>query len=401
MGKFCRKCGSDNEAEAKFCENCGAEFAPRAAAPAVQPVQVNAPSKLPSQLTPVRSLPPKTVAIIATAVVLLLMASGLAWYLTQATALSNTEAKAKIEEKMGMRENAAELVCIDNFPYARSDIRIGGADRPSQQWMNMLVEAGVFEAPVIRNSGDYFSTTQLVYSKKKEANTAIVGNSLCFAEGLEVASITDINEPEKNSEPPKRVVRWQAKLKNPASWTNNELAQKVISNLALLTNGTYEITTPFVYAEKRWQIGTRTLSANASLNPFAALQSQLAIQRKPKPAEQDGFLSKLTSLFAFGEAPGDVAKKFIEAVINGDRQTVLKLCSTKGTGMIGLDAFAAFQLMGVTSVEVLSETVSGETAMVNLKLETTSGLIDAPTPMIKEGGKWKVDVQKIRESLNR
>ena len=26
MGKFCRKCGGDNHAEARFCEHCAAEF---------------------------------------------------------------------------------------------------------------------------------------------------------------------------------------------------------------------------------------------------------------------------------------------------------------------------------------------------------------------------------------
>ena len=391
MGKFCRKCGSDNEATARFCESCGAEFISAAAgSPALQPVLVGASTtRFPTPR--VSSVQPKTMAIIAGALFAAAIAGGLVWYLTGASTLSNSEAKARIEEKLGKRENSAGIVCVSNLPYDRSEIRVGSEDAGTQQWMNMLVQAGIFGPPIEQTSGTYITRTQLVYAKSASASVAIAGKSLCFADGLEVASIVDIGETDKNDKMPKRTVRWQAKLKNPAIWIKDDSARNGIANLVALTNGTHEMTTPFVYAEKHWQIDSAAASVRAESDPFTAMFGRSSKAQPKKPAESDGLWFKLTSLFSLSEAPGDVAKKFIAAVNNGDVPTMLsfypaKLAWIKDSPLV-VNLPQQSGLMGVNSVTVLSEKVSGDTAIVTLKLETTGGSIDAPMRMIKENGR--------------
>lgn len=398
MGKFCRKCGGDNEATARFCESCGAEFISAAAgSPALQPVLVGASTT--RFLTPrVSYVQPKTMAIVAGALFAVAIAGGLVWYLTGESTLFNSEAKARIEEKLGKRQNSAEIVCVSNLPYDRSEIRVGSEDAGTQQWMNMLVQAGIFGPPSKQTSGTYITRTQLVYTKSASASVAIAGKSLCFADGLEVASIVDIVETDKNDKMPKRTVRWLAKLKKPAIWIKDDSARNGIANLAALTNGTHEMTTPFVYAEKHWQIDSAAASVRNGSDPLTAMFGRSSKAQPRKPAESEGLWSRLTSLFSLSEAPGEVAKKFLAAAGEGDSLAMFALCPAAWQKDHPLDATSSLNTTlfnGVKSFTVLGEKISGNTAVVTLNLEAAGRFYHWPIQLIKEDGKWKIDIEKM------
>lgn len=396
MGKFCRKCGTENEANAKFCESCGTEFVTASSA-AKQTIIAKEPVE---RFTPNRAagVQPKTLAIIAGTVIALVIVGGLAIYLTGTSELSNSEAKARIEEKVGTREGAEQLVCIGNMPYDRGEILVGSEDAGTQQWMDILVRAGIFNAPLERTSGTYYLRTQLVYAKSVSANAALLGKKLCFADGLEVASIVNIGEPEKDDKRPKRVVRWLAKLKSPASWINDEFAKNGIENLASLINGTHEMTTPFVFGEKHWQIDNAPPSVNARSDPFSELLGRSSKALPAQLPDSSGLWSKLTSMFSVSDAPAEVAKKFFEAGIAGDTRAIYALCPSAWQKDHSLDAMSSLLPLlfnGVKSVTVTNEKISGDTAVVTINIGRPGRLSNWPIPLIKEDGKWKVDIETV------
>ena len=396
MGKFCRKCGTENEPNAKFCESCGTGFVTASSA-ASQSVIASDPAKR-STSSQAAGLQPKTLAITAGVVVALVIVGGLAVYLVGSSALSNSEAKVRIEEKLGTREGAEQLVCIGNLPYDGGEIRIGSEDAGTQQWMNMLVRAGIFNAPSEQTSGTYFLRAQLVYAKSVSANAALLGKKLCFADGLEVASIVNIGEPEKDDKRPKRVVRWQAKLKNPANWINDEFAHNGIENLASLINGTHEMTTPFVFGEKHWQIDNAAPSVNTRSDPFADMLGRSSKAQPSQLSDSNGLWSKLTAMFSVSDAPGEVAKKFVAAGSAGDTRAIFALYPSAWQKDHPLDATSSLApplFKGVKSITVVNEKISGDTAVVTINIGTSGRLSNWPIPLINEDGKWKIDIEKM------
>ena len=396
MGKFCRKCGTENEANAKFCESCGTEFVTASSA-ATQSIIAKEPVK---RFTPTRAagVQPKMLAMIAGTVIALVIVGGLAIYLNGSSALSNSEAKARIEEKLGTREGAEQLVCIGNMPYDRSEIRVGSEDAGTQKWMDMLVRAGIFNAPSEETSGTYFLRTQLVYAKSVSANAALLGKKLCFADGLEVASIVNIGESEKADKRPKRVVRWQAKLKNPASWIKDEFAQNGIANLASLINGTHEMTTPFMFGERHWQIDNAAPSVNTRSDPFADMLGRSSKAQPSQLPDSNGLWSKLSSMFSVSDAPGEVAKKFVAAGSAGDTRAFFALFPSAWQKDHPLDATSSLEpplFKGVKSITVVNEKISGDTAVVTINTGTSGRLSNWRIPLIKEDGKWKIDIEKM------
>lgn len=225
---FCTQCGHNNPVDSAFCENCGASVKKSTAQTQPAAATLQPSSSLPT--TPSRYGNAKkwiiggTIAVGAIAIV----GAGAAWFLRPEAASELTFSKAAQKYVDENKAFVEQEICLTNFAYDRDPVAVNQVDARTQAWLNVLVEGGLYEKPEIRESGGYYSNTQLVYKKTDAGRKATQSRKLCFADGLVVKKIEDLRKPEKlgSTLVSRAVVIFG--YKNPMPWTQSVQAQSVM-----------------------------------------------------------------------------------------------------------------------------------------------------------------------------
>lgn len=184
MPRFCTQCGAKNADDARFCEQCGAPLRPAAAPPASPAAP---PPIAPQPATAERSR--AALWALAAMSVLLVAAAALAWFVfTRGDAPSSAELQAAA--KAWLQDHQAALLrddaCVRNFNYAANPVYVNGFDQNTQQWLDALVKAGVYTAPVNVQNGFF---AQLRYAHGPQAARYIRDGALCVADGLRIERV--------------------------------------------------------------------------------------------------------------------------------------------------------------------------------------------------------------------
>lgn len=221
MSIFCTKCGTANEDGAAFCDNCGAPL--RAAltkkaesSPVADGAAASTDARSTSAVGP--ALSRKIVYAAAGLVAVLVLGSGASYVMLKAPAASASALLAAARSGYGtaINDRFKRELCLANIDYSKDTFNAGENDQRTQAWLNALVAAGLYSPPVAISSGGYFSQTLLQYVATPELAKYRQGNRLCAAQGVDIADVTDIEQPEeqslgKNGGPP-QVTVVKAKL---------------------------------------------------------------------------------------------------------------------------------------------------------------------------------------------
>lgn len=411
MGKFCRKCGTENEAAARFCENCGAEFpALKEGQADPNPAQAQAATRATSVPVAMPKLSKKAVLFGGLGSLAVLgIGGGVAWYVSYVPALDQTLATSALNAQFGKREAALNLVCNSNMDYSRKEVRVGGYDGSTRQWMDMLVESNFYSPPVDSSSGGFFPQPQLVYAKTEQGAQATLGNRLCVAAGIEVASIQSVSQPNKENMPPTAQVEWLAKFKDPSAAVNFDVLKEQMPNAKALALGTMKLSGDFVFRDGKWVLTTVEPKLASARNPLLSRPTERAApnQQAVPSAKKEGssFFDSLASLFSFSSGPSAVAKSYMEASMRGDMKGAVKYLKSEYAQLVDAGGLqdaqstvtAQLRAAGINvSVSVESEKITGDKAVVTVKLNglpREMALLGSELPVYlsKENGDWKVD----------
>jgi len=264
---FCTRCGHRNPDAGRFCEECGhplgAQPSPAPSPPAPRTVPMTGMPSGPTLAAAPLGWPPRRVLLLAAAALLSVLALGLtAWLLLAPEGAS----KANFERALtrGLEQNPAllrERFCLDNFNYAANPVDVNRFDTVTNNWLQFLVQAGVYSGPELVQEQHFFRFVQNNrYRWGEQAAQFIRDGRLCFAQGVELVEIKDFSQPSKLADFELVHVKASLRLHEPAPWSQTEQARQL--NPAFMP----EFSQGFVLVlrEGRWEL--------ANPNEIAALQ---------------------------------------------------------------------------------------------------------------------------------
>ena len=323
MSVFCTKCGTANDGNAAFCDNCGAPIRAVLVSAPVSGQTAEASTPAINELPPAKTNPVNRKKVIYAAVGLaaVLMLGGAAMYFVlQSPAASAATLLAAAKKGYGKETTDSFLkeLCISNINYSERMFNAGESDLRTQAWLNALVAAGLYKAPVAVSSGGFFSQTLLQYVATPELAKYRQGNALCAAKAVELADVIDIEKPQEqffgNDGGPPKVVAVKSKLVwqsvDTAPWMDNpEVRSAVMANI-----GGWEykdkvlqkrVDDYFGLKDNKWTTGEaykQSLEKQYRVAQRGTSQSRNQVQGSSDAVKTDagGWASKMSGLFTFG-----------------------------------------------------------------------------------------------------
>lgn len=306
MPLFCTRCGTRNDEGSSFCENCGAPLrnpplrngvqvgagaAPAAAAPLADPLGAAARPRSRDLL----------VVGAVVAAVLAVGGGGLAvWLQPPAPTPDRLLAAARSDLTAQELEPLKRQLCIGNADYRGNAFNANPYDQGTVSWMNTLVAAGLYSAPV-PVPGSMFSGNLLQYVPTPELVKHRDGSRLCVARGLEIAAIGDVGQPLERSSAD-RLVRAQMVVRATglAPWMAQQpVRERVLSELSgwEWQDGSLQQRVPLAFAlqGRAWKTG-RAAQDQARSAPA----TQRTASADP---EAPSLLARLSSLLHLGGNP--------------------------------------------------------------------------------------------------
>ena len=277
MSKFCKKCGAALEEGAGFCESCGA--------PVLAVVKNESPVPE-SWDKPYVSHSKLIMGIGGGFAILLLLVAGV-WFLTGAPGKpSEASLSALLNADSGFK---SRTVCLGNFSYDHNDVNINTNDQDSQQWFGILVNAGLYSAPRIVNTGGWYSRELYQYTPTEKGKLAIQNGKLCFAQGVVLDKVT-YGEVQQVQDKSYATAEYTYHFLNADEWIKRPEAQAI----AAVQIGQETMTGNLVVerTDKEWTI------SSISVESLPMLVATRQMQSVRSNATSTGFLAGLTNIFS-------------------------------------------------------------------------------------------------------
>lgn len=240
MTRFCTRCGNSLPAETAFCDACGHPVAAAQAAPAYSPP---APKRAPK-----RALLFGGIGLLC-----LLLTGGAAFFLLSESEPPTGSALARLLNADKTFQESR--TCLSNFDYGADPAYVSPWDQRTQNWLQVLVDAGLYAAPdhVTTGSG-FFSQERLRYVRTPELKKAVHDRRLCFADGI---TVTAMRYAPLLQQGDRRLARGDLSYgyENPAAWTATESARALLPDMFGETEHTAT-----VYLDKTGSTDWRLLS---------------------------------------------------------------------------------------------------------------------------------------------
>lgn len=327
MARFCVKCGSGLDADARFCDECGAPVRARVPAQAAQAVQAarvaaSLPRPAAAAAAPIDINWRKVGLWSGVGAAVLVVAGGVAALLTMPPSLPSA---SELGELLNAdKTKLADATCLSNFAYDKNPVVVGGFDFQTQQWMQVLSGAGIYGPPqpvAVFGGGQQYSHTAL--GEKK-----IHGGKLCFADGLTVTAV-QLAKPQKTNGHWHTQGSYSYTYRNADAWTRTPDAQRLEPEHFANLPKTVDVA--LVKGDHGWQLEDVTAS-----NGSAELQNAMQGLMNSGAGASSGLVGKIvdtvTSLFGskptlIGDWRSDATGEKIEftrdgAITNGHVQPI-------------------------------------------------------------------------------
>lgn len=281
MGIFCTRCGTENSAEDAFCQNCGTPLRKPAASTEVPPAlapssdPLNPPAAVP-RAPETRPSAKRAGLWVAGGVVSLLLIGGVAYFLTKQPDASAANLLAAAQQDLGeqVAKHAPQTLCLENMNYAADPFNVAAYDRRTQEWLDMLSSAGLYEKTgTVMGGNAYFPQPLVQYKPTATLQTWRQGSALCLAREVKIAQVTDIAQPQDEAataeSPARHTVRAQIVLHTTdlADWMGKPgVADKVLPQLSNWSRDAQQLAqsrpAQFVVKDGAWRIDTPAPAAS-------------------------------------------------------------------------------------------------------------------------------------------
>ena len=186
LGRFCTACGVFNPNHHSFCDNCGLQMQlPKAAPDASQDARgVSGPLRPPLHkqlrwLAPGAAISCVLVAILATVI----------WSAVTPPPNGQEVLEALRSDQTRVTAPAIDLLCIKNLPYQRHQIQLSPDDAATRNWLESLVQAGLYAPGVEVFPDEMTGSTLLQFQALPALSKWRRNGSLCVAEQWEIESV--------------------------------------------------------------------------------------------------------------------------------------------------------------------------------------------------------------------
>lgn len=292
MAKFCTACGTRNDDSAGFCEECGTALRAIAALPS--PVPRN------PEAAVVPSTPPAfarwLMPVVLGAVVLVVVAGGLAWWLSPPAAGADAFAAALRGPSGTAVTPSADSLCLANLPYNNPQITVQQYDSTTRRWMDALAAAGLY-TPGQPVPGLFQQSIQ--YTPTEELSKWRRGARLCLGKSWSVSEVKGGRfTPDQRGQHTvyRATVVWKAD--SPAPWLG-QLSDRIRPLPGVtLDHGslTTESSQVFEVRDRRWVVLT---AADQGQIQRESLQTGLRNRNsRASRTDQGGAIAALTNLFS-------------------------------------------------------------------------------------------------------
>lgn len=218
--RFCTSCGHGNDDDSAFCQECGAPLRPKTAA------------TVPPATTGATAGGKRGLAIAGGVIAVLIAAGSGAWFFLAPPAASERNFAAAVQRHLDAHpELVREATCLRNFRYDRDPVAIADRDTRGRKWFDMLVEAGLYEAPQEHTTTGWFAQKQWHYRQTAAGKKAIQDNRLCFAQGLQVKSVASFTPPQAHGDTLVSRADVLLEYRDAASWSLSPTARELASAL--------------------------------------------------------------------------------------------------------------------------------------------------------------------------
>ncbi|MBS0308140.1 MAG: zinc ribbon domain-containing protein [Proteobacteria bacterium] len=288
--KFCTACGHRNDDTSAFCQECGAALRPKTA-PALAATPVVSGGNGGRGGSGRRGLALAGVALLV--LVLLIGAVG-AWFWLAPPAASERHFAAAAQRYLDSHPDfVRDRTCLRNFAYGQDTATIVESDQRSRKWFDLLVEAGLYEAPQQRVIGGWFPQTQLLYRKTDAGRKVTESGRLCFAVGLRVKSVTRFTPPKQQGDLLMSRADLVLEFKQQAAWSSKPDARELAGDRL-----DPELRQSWLMArqDKQWEVADADLMGGLRDRMAAATQMQ---QEAQKTQETDWW-SRIKQVFSPG-----------------------------------------------------------------------------------------------------
>jgi len=291
MQRFCTRCGARNAADAAFCESCGNPMPAR-------PAEVPAAERFsPPPAPPGKS--GKTALLWGGAIFILLilgLAVGLAWVHFSKPVFAPEQLSEAIRRHLDSSLQIAEpYVCLSNLPYQRPELQIRSEDRKMGDWLDLLVEGGLYEVPreEVIDRGLFGMQTLHVYARTESGAAAVRGNRLCFADGIEFVRLDGYVPPPEIKPGVTATARFVYRYRNPQEWVKDPRAAQLMP--ARFSQAEWPAGVELRRGEQDWQVVSLIHADQAGQ---AIQQAQAASAAENRPSAMGGFSDWLKKLFS-------------------------------------------------------------------------------------------------------
>lgn len=198
---FCTRCGTRCEAASAFCENCGNPLR-KGTAKAALPIG-GAPSDAVAGTLPGTGAAVSRKILFGAAAVVSAVAIGAVVFSFASRPPAATPDALLAAARAGYGTAATEAMkrelCLSNTDYSKEIFQAAAWDKRAQDWMAVLVAAGMFQPPVSVQGGGFFRQELLEYQSTPELQKYREGRRLCLAKGVEIAEVTRIGVPAEQA----------------------------------------------------------------------------------------------------------------------------------------------------------------------------------------------------------
>lgn len=294
MARFCTRCGTQNADDAAFCEACGHSLPLRVAPPPPVIEPATAAGKRSGGRTAL--LWGSVIGIL----LLVIAAAGVALTMNRKPEFSPEQLSEAIRQYLLATPQISEnLVCLSNLPYQQPEFRVRADNQPTNDWLGLLVEGGLYAAPreEMVDRGELGIEEQRVYLRSEAGTRVVRGNRLCFADGIEFARLDGVAGPVENKNGATATARFYYRYRNAQAWVQNPRAGQLMP--ALFAQSEWPAGAELARGEKTaWQV-VRLI--DGALAEQAVRQAAENADRKPAAG---GFAEWLKKLFSADSASG-------------------------------------------------------------------------------------------------
>lgn len=395
--RFCHECGTDAALDATFCEECGAELRPFAGTQTQSSPRVpDAPTPRPSAPAAHSPINKRMLAVVGVALATLATAGGAAWFALAPKPATESDLRAAANAWLQTAgATQPNRPCLQNFDYRANPVLVNPTDSATQEWLAVLVKAGIYAEPTEVETGNPWQPVKLRYTKGSAATQHLRDGQLCAASQMEVSQVNfDAKTETKHGE--LRVLAGTVGLvwQDRAQWSQEEPLKRAFDSRF----SERKESLLWVHDKDSWRV-----ASDDERNRLRREAIELTQGRSKHIEKTEGFSFGrfFSGLLSFGDSPEKTLERFFRSLERGNTQEASDLLYSSQIPkekLATLLAASSAEISGYGGIKRIESTDLGgddENRRLRSLITYNNGRSETKiTALLKVDGRWLLNMNQ-------